>query len=138
MKRLAFAGALGVGLGFGLSQVGFTSWDELHRMFTFADFRLLLAFIGALGLLTPFWLLTRKRTDHCRKGRPLRPFAVLGGLIFGAGWALCGACPAAVFSQLGEGQAGALLTLAGMFAGNWLCARLTEGRPDVLPPSCGE
>jgi uncharacterized membrane protein YedE/YeeE len=41
-----------------------------------------------------------------------------GGALFGVGWALSGACPSIALVQLGEGQLGALVTLAGIFLGN--------------------
>jgi hypothetical protein len=49
--------------------------------------------------------------------RPIRRGTVPGALTFGAGWALTGSCPAAVFVQLGQGRAAAVATLAGMLAG---------------------
>jgi uncharacterized membrane protein YedE/YeeE len=42
---------------------------------------------------------------------------VPGAVAFGAGWALSGTCPAAVFVQLGQGRAAAAATLAGMIVG---------------------
>ncbi|MBA4358255.1 MAG: YeeE/YedE thiosulfate transporter family protein [Humidesulfovibrio sp.] len=42
---------------------------------------------------------------------------VLGGLIFGAGWALLGYCPGTAAAALGEGRLDALAGLAGMLLG---------------------
>lgn len=41
----------------------------------------------------------------------------MGGFLLGAGWALCGACPAIVWVQLGEGRIAGALSLAGILAG---------------------
>jgi hypothetical protein len=49
--------------------------------------------------------------------RPLGRGTVPGALLFGAGWALSGSCPAAVFVQLGQGHGAAAATLGGMLAG---------------------
>ena len=50
----------------------------------------------------------------------------MGGVLFGAGWALTGACPSIALVQLGEGKLGALVTLVGIFAGNALYAAVHE------------
>ncbi len=43
-------GAIGLFMGFALSRIGFASWDEVHAMFTFASWRLILAFLtGVVG-----------------------------------------------------------------------------------------
>ena len=116
--------AFGLALGFTLSSAGFSDWAEIHRMFTFGlgeggpraeSLRLLLAFAGAVALaMTGFFLLARR---DALPRRPLTRATVPGALLFGAGWALCGACPAAVLVQLGEGKVAALATLAGMLGG---------------------
>lgn len=47
---------------------------------------------------------------------------VLGGLIFGVGWALLGYCPGTAGAALGEGRVDALAGMAGMLAGAALYA----------------
>ncbi len=116
--------AFGLALGFTLSSAGFSDWAEIHRMFTFglleggpgaASLRLLLAFAGAVGLaMAGFFLLARR---DALPARPITRATVPGALLFGAGWALCGACPAAALVQLGEGKVAALATVAGMVGG---------------------
>ncbi len=117
--RLALFGA---GLGATLSALGFTDYGELHRMFTFADPRLLLTFAAAIVLAGIGFAI------HCRGGKmPPRSLAkgtIPGALLFGVGWALTGGCPGAVLAQIGEGKLPALLTLAGVLAGTELGQRL--------------
>lgn len=115
-------GLMGTGLGFALSRIGFSSWDEVHRMFTFASLRMLLAFVVGVGVLTLAWPLVRhfSRATPRWSPRPIHRGTLAGGLIFGVGWALSGACPSIALVQLGEGQAAALFTLSGIFVGNWL------------------
>ncbi len=116
--------ALGLAFGFTLSSAGFSDWSELHAMFTFglaavgpgAEIpRLLLAFGGAVALAMSGFLLLARNDGVPR--RPLTRATVPGALLFGAGWALCGACPAVALVQLGEGKVAALATLAGMLGG---------------------
>ncbi|MCL4756590.1 MAG: YeeE/YedE family protein [Myxococcales bacterium] len=44
--------------------------------------------------------------------------SVPGGILFGVGWAVSGACPSIALVSLGEGQFAAIATLIGLFAGN--------------------
>jgi uncharacterized membrane protein YedE/YeeE len=114
-------GTLGIGVAFGfvLSRIGFSSWDDVHAMFTFADMRMFFAFCVAVGALAVGWpLLGRVRF----RARPIHKGTVLGGVLFGAGWALCGACPSIALVQLGEGQIAALWTVGGIVTGNALYA----------------
>ena len=49
--------------------------------------------------------------------RRLHVGTVVGGVLFGIGWAVSGACPGAAFAQLGQGKLWALATLAGIVIG---------------------
>lgn len=117
---------VGMFFGFALAQIGFTSWDEVHKMFVFSDLRLLLTFALAVGLLTLSWLLIAKLTGATWKERKIHRGTLVGGVLFGAGWAICGACPSIAFVQLGQGQLGALYTIGGIFMGNWLYSVVHE------------
>ncbi|MBI4821802.1 MAG: YeeE/YedE family protein [Deltaproteobacteria bacterium] len=87
-------------------------------MFVFADLRMLLTFAGAVLIAAIGFVLTKKLGDPPRK--PYHPGVILGGLIFGAGWAISGACPSIVMTQLGQGSMPALITLMGLLFGVWL------------------
>ena len=58
--------------------------------------------------------------------RPIHPGTLPGGVLFGLGWAVCGACPAVALVQMGEGQLGGAFTFAGILAGNWVYAAVHE------------
>lgn len=122
MKVLALNFLIAVAFGFSLSRVGFASWDQVNAMFRFADLRMFLAFCGAVVLLAGAWpLLARALPGRGPfRTRSIHRGTLLGGLLFGAGWAISGACPSIAFVQLGEGQLAAGFTLTGILAGNWL------------------
>ncbi len=114
-------GGFGLGLGATLSAAGFTDFGELHRMFTFRDPRLLLAFAGAVLLAgVAFAIRCRGRMPR----RALQRGTIPGALLFGAGWVLSSGCPGALLAQLGEGKVLALVTLAGTLAGIAIGQRL--------------
>lgn len=108
----------GLLLGFSLSHIGFGDFGEVHRMFTFADLRLVLTFAGAVALCAAGFAVVARRWQFVP--RPAQTASAVGGLVFGLGWALSGACPGIVLVQLGEGRLMAGLTLGGIFAGTWL------------------
>ena len=126
MKRDLYVMLVGLVFGVALSRIGFTSWDEIHRMFTFGDLRLVLTFATAVAALAISWLVIARLSHPRWAPRPLHRGSLAGGMLFGIGWALSGACPSIALVQLGEGQLGALLSVAGIFAGNWLYAVVHE------------
>lgn len=127
LRRHLLMGAAGLALGVTVSAAGLSDWGEVHRMFSLGlgggapgheSLRLLLGFGGAVLLaMAGFRLLARHDQIPVK---PIRAGTISGALLFGAGWALTGACPAAALVQLGEGKAAALATLAGILAGAWL------------------
>ncbi|MCB9381647.1 MAG: YeeE/YedE family protein, partial [Acidimicrobiaceae bacterium] len=109
--KVAVLGAL---FGFTVSMVGFADFGELNAMFTFQDTRMLLAFAGGVAVAAlGFLLLDPKRPTRTRIHKGVVPGAVL----FGAGWAVSGGCPAIPLVQLGAGYLPAIVTLAGVASG---------------------
>jgi uncharacterized membrane protein YedE/YeeE len=131
-------GFVGLFLGFSLSRIGFASWDQVHAMFVFADLRLFLTFVSGVVALTAAWPVVARFATGKWPRRPIHPGILAGSVLFGVGWALCGACPAISLVQLGEGQLGAVFTLAGVFAGNWLYAVVHERYFRWTMRSCAE
>jgi uncharacterized membrane protein YedE/YeeE len=120
--------ALGALLGFTLSHVGFTSWDEVHAMFVFADLRMFLTFALGVGGLAGAFAWIRRRSAPNWPPRPIHRGTLAGSVLFGVGWALAGGCPGVVLTQLGEGKLYALFALAGIALGNGLYGALLEAR----------
>ena len=130
--------ALGLTLGFVLSRIGFSSWDEVHAMFTFRDLRMFLAFAVGVTVLGLAWLVIARTTGATWRPRRLHQGTIVGGVLFGAGWALGGACPGIALVQLGGGQLGAAVTLLGMLGGNWLYAAIHERWLRWPTEGCGD
>jgi len=117
---------VGVMFGFALSRIGFASWDEVHAMFTFASLRLTLAFATAVAVMAVAWLVIARFRGGVGGLRQFHPGTIPGGILFGVGWALTGACPSIALVQLGEGQLAALYTLGGIVLGNYLYSLVHE------------
>ena len=129
-------GLFGLFMGVTLSCTGFTNFDEVHRMFTFADLRLLFVFAGAVGLtMVAFALLARGKNiakKQFTKG------TIPGSIMFGVGWAITGSCPSIALVQIGEGQLAALFTLFGILTGVWAYRRVAMGSLKLDTGVCGE
>ena len=54
---------------------------------------------------------------------------VIGGLIFGLGWAITGACPGPLFAQIGGGFIVVIFTLLSAITGTWVYGRLQTKLP---------
>jgi uncharacterized membrane protein YedE/YeeE len=123
-RNLVTLAGLGVALGFVISMSGLSDWGELQRMFTLEDPRLLLGFGGAVAISMAGFFLFARRDEIPVKN--LMAGTVPGAVVFGAGWAIAGACPGAALVQIGEGKWAALVTLGGILAGAWLHDRLRK------------
>jgi uncharacterized membrane protein YedE/YeeE len=97
-------------------------------MFTFADLRLFHSFAFGVTVLGVLWVVVRRSAAVLPvwPARSIPPGTIWGGALFGARWALCGACPGIALVQIGEGQLGALWTLGGMLLGNGLYSIVHE------------
>ncbi len=117
MKQYLKYAAMGLAMGAVLQRIGFADYDEVHRMFIFSDLRLLFTFVLAVAFSATVFFALRLLRGMAYEPKPYHPGVVPGSITFGFGWAICGACPAIVFVQLGEGKIAALATLAGILLG---------------------
>ena len=54
---------------------------------------------------------------------------IIGGIIFGLGWALTGACPGPLFAQIGTGAFVVAVVILSAIAGTWTYGYLREKLP---------
>jgi uncharacterized protein len=54
---------------------------------------------------------------------------VIGGTMFGLGWAITGACPGPLFAQIGSGFFVVIVTLLSAIAGTWVYGLVREKLP---------
>jgi uncharacterized membrane protein YedE/YeeE len=129
---------VGAVFGVALSWTGMTSPVVIRHALLLQDSYLYLMFASAV--LTAFVGLRLLRAVRARalltgdevcwaNPRPERR-NVVGALFFGVGWALSGACPGPVATQLGQGIAWSLFTIAGIVTGILLHKRRGPARSD--------
>jgi uncharacterized membrane protein YedE/YeeE len=138
LLSLVFGGAF----GFVLSRSGAADYDYIQRMFLLESFQLY-GIIGTAVVLTAplIWLLKRRgRTLSGAvvnvEAKPGHRGNVVGGLLFGVGWSICGMCPGPILVNIGEGKMYAFAALAGALVGTALFGRLYNAlqAPLRLPP----
>ena len=124
MSSLLFS--LGVAFGLVLSRSGATDYDYIQKMFLFTDLQLYGIIGVAVAVAMPgLWLLQKRGTtlhgDPIKlTSKPSHRGNILGGALFGVGWAMTGMCPGPLFVTLGEGKVYAIAALAGALLGTWL------------------
>lgn len=112
----------GLAFGFILSRIGFSDFGEVHSMFLFADLRLFLTFCSGVALSFVGFMALTRISEIPRTA--FHPGNIMGGILFGMGWALTGACPSILLVQVGEGQLAGLATLSGAIAGMMVYPRI--------------
>lgn len=118
-----------VGILFGIVFVKaeIISWFRIQEMFRLQSFHMY-GVIGSavvVGMIS-VWLIKRF-TIKTLSGETVefhpKPFnrgQIYGGLLFGLGWAITGACPGPLFAQIGSGYVVVLVTLLSAIAGTWV------------------
>jgi uncharacterized membrane protein YedE/YeeE len=119
-----------VGFIFGLimSQAEIISWYRIYEMFHFKSFHMYGIIGSAIGVGILLNLFIKKKSPNDIHGNPIIfthkkksiPRYLIGGIIFGLGWALAGACPGPMFVLLGQGNYSLLIVLFGAISGTWL------------------
>jgi uncharacterized protein len=117
--------AVGAVFGVTLSWTGMSSPEVIREALLFEDSYLFLMFASAVATgFVGLRLLRVARARAVLTGEPVGwPVTsperrhVTGSLMFGTGWAISGACPGPIATQLGQGVAWSLFTLAGVVIG---------------------
>lgn len=126
----------GVLFGIILTKAEAISWFRMQEMFRFQGFQMYGIFMTAIpvGILS-IWLI-RKFNLRAANGERINILAkkfnkgyIIGGFIFGLGWALTGACPGPLFAQIGAGFSVVIVTLLSAIAGTWVYAALRDKLP---------
>ena len=126
-KKLALAAIFGIAFGFLLQKGGVAKFNVLIGVLLLEDFTVVKVMmsaiiVGMLGVFTLHALGKAKLHIH-----PTQLGAqILGGLVFGVGFALLAYCPGTGAAALGQGNWDAIFGIAGLLAGSYLFAELSE------------
>lgn len=129
---------LGVGMAFGIVfiKAEIISWFRIQEMFRFQSFHMYgvigsAVMVGALSV----WLIKRFKVKTIYgeeiqfHPKQFNRGQVYGGLLFGLGWAITGACPGPLFALIGSGATVISITLLSAIAGTWTYGLLRNKLP---------
>ncbi|TGE24743.1 YeeE/YedE family protein [Hymenobacter aquaticus] len=135
MKNLKYL-VLGGLFGIILTKSEVVSWWRIQEMFRFQSFHMYGVIGSAIAVgLVSLQLIKRNRLKSLNgevitlADKKYTHGAWIGGIIFGLGWALTGACPGPMFAQLGSGVASAAVLILAALAGTWTYSALREKLP---------
>jgi uncharacterized protein len=117
----------GLTFGFLLQRGGLGYYDVLENQLLLQDFTVVKVMLTAILVGMIGVHLLNKFAGTKMHIPPMRIAAnVLGGLIFGVGFALAGYCPGTAVVALGQGAVSAVVFMLGMVTGSYLYAELSK------------
>lgn len=128
----------GMYFGFVLVKSEVVSWFRIQEMFRFHDFHMygiigsaIIVGIVSIQIIKRFNIpdiegnlisIPPKATSQWKR-------YIIGGSMFGLGWALLGACPGPIFALLGTGLTIMIIPIAAAIFGTWLYGALRHKLP---------
>lgn len=127
---------MGTLFGIILTKAEVISWYRIQEMFRLQSFHMF-GVIGSavvVGALSVFLIKRLKaRTIYGEaivlEDKKFNKGQIFGGLLFGFGWAVTGACPGPLFAQIGTGATVVAVTLLSAIAGTWSYGFLRDRLP---------
>jgi uncharacterized membrane protein YedE/YeeE len=129
---------MAVGIVFGLVFVKaeIISWFRIQEMFRLESFHMygvigtaVIVGIISVQLIKRFKIKTIYGESIEFHNKIFNKGNIFGGLIFGLGWALTGACPGPLYAQIGTGALAVTVTLLSAIAGTWAYGYFREKLP---------
>ena len=128
--------AWGILFGIVFVKAEIVSWFRIQEMFRFESFHM----YGVIGTAVMVGLIsvliirrTKAKTIYGEEihipNKEFNKGQIYGGLMFGLGWAITGACPGPLFAQIGAGFSVIIVTFLSAIAGTWVYGLLREKLP---------
>ncbi|SMO91864.1 DUF6691 family protein [Gracilimonas mengyeensis] len=129
---------IGLAFGFVLIKSEVVSWFRIQEMFRFDSIHM----YGIIGLAVVVGIISvqiiKRKNIKDNKGNPITippkdasqwKRYIIGGSIFGLGWALLGACPGPMFALLGSGITVMVVPILSAIAGTYAYGLLRDSLP---------
>ncbi|MCH5596639.1 YeeE/YedE family protein [Niabella ginsengisoli] len=127
---------VGVLFGIVFVKAEIISWFRIQEMFRFQSFHMYgvigsAVFVGMISIwvIKKFNIKTIRGETITFQSKKFNKGQVFGGLLFGLGWAMTGACPGPLFAQIGTGALVVIVVLICAVAGTWVYGYLREKLP---------
>ena len=117
---------MGILFGIVFVKAEIVSWFRIQEMFRFESFHMygVIGTAVVVGVISVFIIkkYNLKTLDGEKVVITPKTFnkgQIIGGLLFGLGWAITGACPGPLFAQIGSGFTVVIITFLSALAGTW-------------------
>lgn len=128
---------IGVVFGIVFVKAEIISWFRIQEMFRLQSFHM----YGVIGSAVVTGIISVQlikrlniKTIHGEEivipDKVFKKGQIIGGFIFGLGWAITGACPGPLFAQIGSGYTVVLVTLISALAGTWVYGKYADKLPN--------
>ncbi|ELR73457.1 hypothetical protein C900_04309 [Fulvivirga imtechensis AK7] len=136
MKILRYL-IIGIIFGITLAKAEIISWYRIYEMFKFQSFHMYGVIGSAIVLGIIFIQIIKRKKMKSIDGKPIEIYPkqhsvsryLIGGIIFGLGWAMTGACPGPMFILLGNGVGVILVVIAAALLGTYTYGLLRNKLP---------
>lgn len=129
-------GIFGIIFGIIIVKTEVISWFRIQEMFRLQSFHMYgvigtAVVVGAISvaIIKRFNIKTLEGEPIVLPKRKFQKGQIIGGLLFGFGWAITGACPGPIYAQIGAGFPAVIITLLSAIAGTWVYGYLRERLP---------
>jgi len=127
---------IGIFFGIVFVKAEIISWFRIQEMFQLQSFFM----YGVIGSAVVVGIISVQlikkfniKTIHGEKieiqPKTFNKGQIYGGLLFGFGWAITGACPGPLFAQIGTGVTVIVVTLLSAIAGTWFYGLIKDKLP---------
>ena len=128
--------AAGILFGIVLVKAEIISWFRIQEMFRLQSFHMY-GIIGSavvvgmisIAIIKKFKIKTIYGEPITISPKSYNKGQIYGGLLFGFGWALTGACPGPLYAQIGAGATVVIVTLLSAIAGTWVYGYFRDKLP---------
>jgi uncharacterized protein len=112
------------------------SWFRIQEMFRFENFHMygVIGTAVVVGMISVQIIKARKAKsiegeEIVIHDKEFNKGQIYGGLIFGLGWAITGACPGPLFAQMGAGFTVVIVTFLSAILGTWVYGKFRDKLP---------
>ena len=112
------------------------SWFRIQEMFRFESFHMygVIGTAVVVGMISVQIIKARKAKsiegeEIVIHDKEFNKGQIYGGLIFGFGWAITGACPGPLFAQMGAGFTVVIVTFLSAVLGTWVYGKFRDNLP---------
>jgi len=127
---------IGILFGIVLVKAEIVSWYRIQEMFRLQSFHMygvigsaVIVGVISVAIIKKFNIKTIYGENIEFHKKPFDKGQIFGGLLFGLGWGITGACPGPLYAQIGTGATVVIITLCSAIFGTWCYGRLRS----ILP-----